>query len=104
MRARPLSRVWYHPDRIRRPLLKQKDDGRLFRLKKPETLLKSKIDEAVRKAENRVHLITEAVGQPCPNLFDEALKNWKSRPPHIFEPFAYEALKMANQRSSAWTA
>ena len=98
MRGQAAVQGVYHPDRIRRPLLKQKDGWKALSFEEAETLLRSKIDEAVRKAENRVHLITEAVGQTLSNLFDEALKNWKSRPPHIFEPFAYEALKTANQK------
>ncbi|NTV57769.1 MAG: nitrate reductase, partial [Deltaproteobacteria bacterium] len=98
MRGQAAVQGVYHPDRIRRPLLKQKDGWKALSFEEAETLLRSKIDEAVRKAENRVHLITEAVGQTLSNLFDEALKNWKSQPPHIFEPFAYEALKTANQK------
>ncbi len=79
----------YHPDRIRRPLLKQKE---------AEALLKEKIDEAVQKGENRVHMLTEVVGKSLSSLFQEALRKWKSQAPLVFEPLAYEPLKTANQK------
>jgi len=59
-------------------------------LQEAEALLKEKIDEGVRKGENRVHMLTEVVGQSLSGLFEEALQKWRSQPPLVFEPFAYE--------------
>ncbi len=98
MRGQAAVQGVYHPDRVRRPLLKQKDGWQALSFEEAATLLKTKIDEAVQKGENRVCLLTEAVGQTLSDLFEEALKNWKSQPPLVFEPFAYEALKTANQK------
>ena len=98
MRGQAAVQGVYHPDRMRRPLLKKGDGWQALSFQEAEAFLKEKVDEAAQKGENRVHMLTEVVGQTLSNLFDEALKNWKSQPPHIFEPFAYEALKTANQK------
>ena len=88
----------YNPDRIRRPLLKKKDGWQALSFQEAEVLLKQKIDEAVQKGENRVHLLTEVVGRSLTTLFENALREWSSPPPLVFEPFAYESLKTANQK------
>ena len=41
--------------------------------------------------------MTEVTGDSQMELFRAALKNWNSRGPVVFEPFAYEALKTANR-------
>jgi len=98
MRGQAAVQGVYHPDRIRRPLLKKKDGWQALSFQEAEALLKEKIDEAVRKGENRVHMLTEVVGQSLASLFQEALQKWRSQPPLAFEPFAYESLKTANQK------
>jgi len=98
MRGQAAVQGVYHPDRIRRPLLKKKDGWQALSFQEAEALLKEKIDEAARKGENRVHLLTEVVGRSLASLFQEALQKWRSQPPLAFEPFAYESLKTANQK------
>jgi anaerobic selenocysteine-containing dehydrogenase/Fe-S-cluster-containing dehydrogenase component len=88
----------YNPDRIRRPLLKKKDGWQALSFQEAELFLKEKIDEAVRKGENRVHMLTEVVGRSLSTLFKDALRNWRSQPPLVFEPYAYESLRTANQK------
>ncbi|MCX5878737.1 MAG: hypothetical protein NTY44_06485, partial [Deltaproteobacteria bacterium] len=88
----------YNPDRIRRPLLKKKDAWQALSFQEAETLLKEKIDEVVRKGENRVQMLTEVVGQSLSTLFEEALRKWGSQPPLVFEPYAYESLRTANRK------
>jgi len=88
----------YNPDRIRRPLLKKKDGWQALSFQEAEAFLKEKIDAATQKGENRVHMLTEVVGRSLSALFDDALHKWRSQPPLVFEPFAYESLKTANQR------
>ena len=98
MRGQASLQGIYNPDRIRRPLLKKGDGWQALSFQEVEAFLKQKIDEAVQKGENRVHLLTEVVGQSLSSLFEEALRKWRSRPPMVFEPFAYEALRTANQK------
>jgi molybdopterin-containing oxidoreductase family iron-sulfur binding subunit len=99
MRGQASVQGVYNPDRIRRPLLKKKDAWQALSFQEAEVLLKEKIDEAVQKGENRVHMLTEVVGKSLSSLFQEALQKWKSRSPLAFEPFAYESLKTANQKA-----
>jgi anaerobic selenocysteine-containing dehydrogenase/Fe-S-cluster-containing dehydrogenase component len=98
MRGQAALQGVYNPDRIRRPLLKKKDGWQALSFQEAEACLKEKIDEAVRKGENRVHMLTEVVGRSLSTLFEDALRKWSSPPPLAFEPFAYESLKAANQK------
>ena len=98
MRGQAAVQGAYNPDRIRRPLLKKGDGWQMLSFQEAEALLKKKIDEAAQKGDNRVHLLTEVVGQSLSALFEEALRRWKSQPPLVFEPYAYEPLKTANQK------
>jgi anaerobic selenocysteine-containing dehydrogenase/Fe-S-cluster-containing dehydrogenase component len=88
----------YNPDRIRRPLLRKGDGWQALSFQEAEALLQGKIDEAVRKGDDRIHMLTEVVGQSLFTLLEGAMRNWKSQPPLTFEPFAYESLKTANQK------
>jgi Fe-S-cluster-containing dehydrogenase component/anaerobic selenocysteine-containing dehydrogenase len=99
MRGQAAVQGVYNPDRIRRPLLRKGDGWQALSFQEAEAFLKEKIDGAVLKGDNRVHMLTEVVGQSQSTLFEEALRKWRSQPPLIFEPFAYESLKTANQRA-----
>ena len=98
MRGQAAVQGVYNPDRIQRPLLKKGDGWQMLSFQEAEALLKKKIDEAAQKGDNRVHLLTEVVGQSLSALFEDALQSWKSQPPLVFEPYAYESLKTANQK------
>ncbi|MBP1739556.1 MAG: mopA, partial [Deltaproteobacteria bacterium] len=98
MRGQAAVQGVYHPDRIRRPLLKKKNGWEALSFQEAEALLKRRIDDSVGKTENRVHMLTEVVGRSLSSLFHQALEKWKSQPPLAFEPFAYELLKTANQK------
>jgi anaerobic selenocysteine-containing dehydrogenase len=98
MRGQAAVQGVYNPDRMRRPLLKKGDGWQALSFHEAEAFLKEKVDEAVQKGENRVHLLTEVVGQSLSTLFEEALRKWRSQPPLVFEPFAYESLRTANQK------
>ncbi|MGE5842706.1 MAG: hypothetical protein ACM335_10530, partial [Deltaproteobacteria bacterium] len=97
MRGQAAVQGVYNPDRTRRPLLKKGDGWQALSFEEAESLLKRKILEATRKGENRIHLLTEVVGQSLSGLFEEGMQKWRSRPPVVFEPFAYESLKTGNQ-------
>lgn len=88
----------YNPDRIQRPLLRKKDGWLTLSSQEAEALLKKKIVEARKKGGNRIHLLTEAVGRTLSSLFEESLQRWGSPPPLVFEPYAYESLKTANEK------
>ena len=98
MRGQAAVQGVYNPDRIRRPLLKKGDGWQALSFQEAEAFLKEKIDGAVQKGENKVHMLTEVVGQSLSTLFEEALRKWRAQPPLLFEPFAYESLRTANEK------
>ncbi len=97
MRGQAALQGIYNPDRIKTPLLKEKDGWRKISFSKAATLLKDKADQSVKKGEGRVRVLTEVVGDGLMKLMRESLDQWKSNELHIFEPFAYEPLKAANE-------
>ena len=62
-----------------------------------EALLKGKAQEAGNRGPDRVRMVTEVTGKTLMGLFSESLDRWRSGPPLVFEPFAYESLKAANE-------
>ncbi len=97
MRGQAALQAVYNPDRLKTPLLKEKDGFVPIGFDRAQALLKAKAWEAARRGADRVRLMTEVVGESQMGLFRAALKNWNSPPPVVFEPFAYEALKTANR-------
>ena len=97
MRGQAALQGIYNPDRLQTPLLKTKDGWRAISFSKAYELFKSKADEASQKGSDQVQMLTEVVGESQLNLFTSALKTWNSRGPLVFEPFAYESLKTANE-------
>ena len=63
-----------------------------------EAILKEKIEKAVKSGPGRVRVLTEVVGHSLGALFAKALEEWNSPLPLVFEPYAYESLKAANQK------
>jgi molybdopterin-containing oxidoreductase family iron-sulfur binding subunit len=97
IRGQSALQAVYHPDRLKTPLLKEAGGFRPIDFAQARALLKSKANAAARTGPGRVRLVTEAVGQTQMALFREALGNWNSPEPLVFEPFGYEALKSANR-------
>ena len=97
MRGQAALQAVYNPDRLKTPLLKEKDGFVPIGFDRAQALLKTKVWEAARRGPERVRLMTEVVGEGQMEIFRSALKNWNSPPPVVFEPFAYEALKAANR-------
>ena len=97
MRGQAALQAVYNPDRLKTPLLKEKDGFVPIGFDRAQALLKTKVWEAARRGPERVRLMTEVVGEGQMEIFRSALKNWNSLPPVVFEPFAYEALKAANR-------
>ena len=98
MRGQAALQGIYSPDRLKTPLLKEDDKWRPLSFSKAETILKAKAQEAAGKGPGRVRMLTETVGDSMMRLFAEVMQNLQSPPPLVFEPFAYEALKTANEK------
>ncbi len=98
MRGQAALQGIYNPDRLKTPLLKEKDEWRPLSFSKAETLLKSRAREASQNGPDRVRMLTETIGGSLMNLATAALKNLKSAAPLVYEPYAYESLKTANEK------
>jgi len=91
-----LQRI-YHPDRLKTPLLKDKDGWRPLSFPKAIQLLKEKATAASPKGPDRIRMLTEVVGASLLKLFTESMQKWGAAGPMVFEPYAYESLKRANE-------
>jgi molybdopterin-containing oxidoreductase family iron-sulfur binding subunit len=97
MRGQAALQAVYNPDRLKTPLVKDKEGFRPIGFAEARALLKARAWQAAGRGADRVRLLTEVAGNSQMELFRAALKNWNSRGPVVFEPFAYEALKTANR-------
>ncbi len=96
MRGQSVVQAIFHPDRLKTPLLKENGKFRPISFDEAQRLFRAKTHGAAYKAPNKVHMLTEVVGESLLNLFSDTLNTWKSAPPVLFETFAYESLKKAN--------
>jgi molybdopterin-containing oxidoreductase family iron-sulfur binding subunit len=97
MRGQAALQGVYNPDRISTPLLKRESGWRSITFTEAQRLLSGKLAQAAGNGDNRVRMVTEVVGDTVLQLCADSLAQWKSPPPLVFEPFAYEALKSANE-------
>ena len=97
MRGQAALQGIYNPDRLKTPLFKAKNGWQPLSFLKAKTILKNKADEAAQKGSNRVRMLTETIGDSLMGLSSTVLKNLKSHTPMVYEPFAYESLKAANE-------
>ena len=98
MRGQAALQAIYNPDRIKTPLLREKDGWQPISFSKAQAMLKYKIHDAAPKGSDRIRMLTEVVGRSQLALFTDALNRWNSREPLVFEPFAYESLKTASDK------
>ena len=98
MRGQAALQAVYNPDRIMTPLLREKDGWQPISFAKAQSMLKYKTHDAARKGSDRIRMLTEVVGKSQLALFTDALSRWNARKPLVFEPFAYESLKTANEK------
>ncbi len=98
MRGQAALQGVYNPDRIKTPLLRENGGWRPLSFPAAEALLKDRAAKAARNGQGRVRLVTEAVGESLMGLFAQSLERWKSGSPLVFEPYAYESLRTANQK------
>jgi len=98
MRGQSALQGIYNPDRLKTPLVKDKNGFRPLSFSKALALLKEKTAQASQKGPDRIRMLTEVVGESLLTLFEKSLKKWRSPDPLIFEPYAYECLKTANEK------
>ena len=97
MRGQAALQAIYNPDRIKTPLLKEKGGWQPISFSKARSILKYKTHDASQKGPDRIRMLTEAIGKSLLALFADALTQWNAREPMVYEPFAYESLKTANE-------
>ncbi|MBW2657845.1 MAG: hypothetical protein JRC59_09185 [Deltaproteobacteria bacterium] len=98
MRGQAALQDIYNPDRLKTPLLNENGQWRPLSFSKAETILKTRAREAAAKGPDRVRMLTETVGDSMMGLFAAVMQNLQSRQPLVFEPYAYESLKTANEK------
>ena len=97
MRGQAALQAIYNPDRLMNPLLRSKDVWQGISFSKARALLKNKGEAAVENGSDRVRMLTETVGEYMLEFLAASLQNWSSQAPVIYEPYAYESLKTANE-------
>jgi molybdopterin-containing oxidoreductase family iron-sulfur binding subunit len=98
MRGQAALQGIYNPDRLKTPLLKEKNQWRPLSFSKAESILKARGRDAAGKGPDKVRMLTQTVGVSMMSLFKAVMQNLQSREPLVFEPFAYESLKTANEK------
>ncbi|MEE4263586.1 MAG: 4Fe-4S dicluster domain-containing protein [Desulfobacteraceae bacterium] len=98
MRGQAALQDIYNPDRLKTPLLRENDRWRPLSFSKAESILKARAREAAGKGPDRVRMLTETVGGSMMSLLAAVMQNLQSPQPLVFEPFAYESLKAANEK------
>jgi molybdopterin-containing oxidoreductase family iron-sulfur binding subunit len=88
----------YNPDRLNTAMVKESGRWQSISFDRAESILKARAAEAGKKGADRVRMLTETVGSSLMNLFTAALQKLNSRPALVFEPYAYESLKTANDK------
>ena len=98
MRGQAALQGLYNPDRLKTAMLKENGKWQSIPFSKAESILKIKAAEAAQKGPNRVGMLTETIGDSLMELSAASLQSLNSPPPMVFEPFAYESLKTANEK------
>ena len=98
MRGHAALQDIYNPDRLKTPLLRENNSWRPISFSKAESILRTRTREAAGKGPDRVGLMTETVGDSMMSLFKAVMQNFQSSEPLVYEPFAYESLKTANEK------
>jgi anaerobic selenocysteine-containing dehydrogenase len=97
MRGQAALQGVYDPDRLNTPMIQERGAWRSISFEEAEALIAQKALEAAKPGPNRVRLISEIVGDSLLALFQDALRQWGSDGPVLFEPYAHEALKAAHE-------
>jgi molybdopterin-containing oxidoreductase family iron-sulfur binding subunit len=97
MRGQAALQAIYNPDRLMTPMARDKTGWHKISFSKAAALLKTKAEAAAQNGKNRVRMLTETVGEYKLALLSASLRNWNSQDLLVYEPYAYESLKTANE-------
>ena len=97
MRGQAALQGVYNPDRIQTPFVKDHGDWRPITYPEAENLLQRRVEKSIAGGKGRIRMATQVEGDTLLKLFAESLAGWGSRGLLVFEPFAYESLKAANE-------
>ncbi len=95
MRGQAALQGLYNPDRLAQPLLKEGAHHRPVSFKKALALLRERLDTAAARGKNRVRLVTETLDCALSDLFDRAVRHWRSEAALVYEPVGYQSLRAA---------
>jgi len=98
MRGQAALQSLYNPDRLKQPLLKKGEKWQPISFADAIAMIRNRANAAAAKGPNRVRMLSEVVGGPLEEVFTDALAEWNSGGPVIYEPFAYESLKYAHRQ------
>ena len=96
MRGQAALQGLYDPDRLKQPLVKDKNTWKPVTYQEALTLIRRKTAAAARKGPDRVQFWTEVMGGPLHDLATETLAGWNAAGPMVYEALGYDALKAAN--------
>jgi molybdopterin-containing oxidoreductase family iron-sulfur binding subunit len=96
MRGQAALQAVYHPDRLRRPLLREGTSWRAIDFAEAENIVGEKAAQLAQHGAGRVRMLTETVGESLFSLFSDGMTKWRSDPPQVYEPLGYHDLKRAN--------
>ncbi|MBI5589374.1 MAG: 4Fe-4S dicluster domain-containing protein [Deltaproteobacteria bacterium] len=97
MRGQAALQGIYDPDRLKTPMIQENGAWRSISFEDAEALIARRAMEASGQGPNRVRMLSEITGDSLLALFQEALRQWGADGPVLFEPYAYESLKAANE-------
>ncbi len=97
MRGQAALQGVYDPDRLKTPLIQENGAWRSISFKDAEALIAEKALQFGGQGPNRVRLLSEIVGDSLLALFEDAMRQWGSDGPVLFEPYAHESLKAAHE-------
>ena len=97
MRGQAALQGIYDPDRLQKPLLKEKNAWKPITPSDALDLMRRKTAAAARKGPERIQFWTEVMGAPLYDLAAATMAGWNAPPPMVYEIFGYDALKAANE-------
>ncbi len=97
MRGQSALQGVYDPDRLKTPMVQENGAWRSISFEAAEAMITEKAMEAGRQGPNRVRMLSEIAGDSLLSLFQDALRQWESDGPVLYEPYAYESLKAAHE-------
>ena len=97
MRGQAALQGVYDPDRLKTPMIRENGAWKPISFEAAEAMIAEKALEAGRQGPNHVRMLSEIIGDSLLTLFQEALRQWGSDGPVLFEPYAYESLKAAHE-------